>query len=69
MYWIYAGGKKNKNTSKDISDNNNNLVLNKKLFIKAFYKYSFNNNAFYIIKRANRLIYLSLVVGIAILGL
>ena len=63
------GGKKSKSTSKGASNSNDNLALGKGLFIKAFCKYFFSNNAFYIIKRVNRLIYLSLVIGIAILGL
>jgi hypothetical protein len=34
----------------------NNLALGKRLFIKAFYKYSFSGDTFNIIKEANKLI-------------
>ena len=68
-YQIYAGGKKSKGTSKSAGNSNNNLALGKGLFIKAFCKCFFSSNTFYIIKKANRLVYSSLIVDITILGL
>ena len=68
-YWIYVGGKKSEGASKGVSNSNNNPVLGKGLFTEAFYKCFFSGNTLYTIKGVNRLVYLSLVVGIAILGL
>ena len=52
FYCIYAGGEKRERAS----DSDNNLALGKGLFVKAFYKYSFDGNAFNAIKGVNRLV-------------
>ena len=59
------GGKKREYTS----NSNKDVAKGKRLFIKAFYKYSFSGDALNTIKKVIRLTTLFLVIGIGVLGL